>query len=146
MSGIRRAVSADLNRLLVLGREFCRADGHPFDDERVSSALGGLLADENLGVVWVIEEEVGLTGYAVVTYGYSIESGGRDALLDEIYVRERGTGDGRALMSAILTDLRDRGIPRVFLETEAPNEAARRFYSKFGFETQDSLWMSLDLS
>lgn len=26
-------------------------------------------------------------GYAIVTWGYSLESGGREALLDEIYLK-----------------------------------------------------------
>jgi ribosomal protein S18 acetylase RimI-like enzyme len=80
-----------------------------------------------------------------VTWGYSIESGGRDALLDEIYVREQGEGLGGRLLDDVLSDLVARGLPRVFLETEAHNEAVRQFYTRHGFETEASIWMSRDL-
>jgi len=39
-----------------------------------------------------------------------------------------------------------RGLPRLVLETEKANEAARRFYSRHGFVSEDSVWMSLDLT
>jgi ribosomal protein S18 acetylase RimI-like enzyme len=31
------------------------------------------------------------------------------------------------------------------LETERDNEGARRFYTRHGFTSEDSLWMSIDL-
>ena len=72
--------------------------------------------------------------------------GGRDALIDEIYVRDRGSGVGTSLLAAILDDLKgERALPRLTLETEKANEAARRFYARHGFVAEDSVWMSLDL-
>lgn len=121
-------------------------DGHPFDPEMVGRALRPLLAADELGVVWLIMDEGGgPAGYAVVTWGYSLESGGRDALLDEVFVRERGRGLGGAALTEILADCRRRGMARVFLETESRNEAVRRFYARHGFHTEDSVWMSLVL-
>lgn len=120
-------------------------DGHPFDRDRVTSALEPLLADDSLGEVWVVSGERGLEGYAVVTWRYSIESGGRDALLDEMYVSEPGSGTGSTLIEAVISAMRNRGLTRVFLETEIGNAAARRFYSRHGFSVEDSVWMSLEL-
>ena len=34
----------------------------------------------------------------------------------------------------------------MFLETEAPNERARRFYQRHDFTTEDSIWLSRDLT
>jgi ribosomal protein S18 acetylase RimI-like enzyme len=50
------------------------------------------------------------------------------------------------LLAAILEDVRARGLPRLVLETEKANEAARRFYERHGFASEDSVWMSLDLT
>ena len=121
-------------------------DGHVFEAGRVKPALVPLLASDELGVVHLVEEEGWALGYAIVTWGYSLESGGRDALIDEIYIRDRGSGVGTFLLAAILEDLKARNIPRLTLETEKANEAARRFYSRHGFVAEDSVWMSLDLS
>ena len=138
----RRATIADLELLLTLSSEFHEIDRHLHDPVRVRTAIEALLTSDDLGVVYVLGEGL---GYALVTWGYSIESGGRDALLDEIYVRERGKGLGGQLLDDVLSDLAARGLPRVFLETEAHNEAVRRFYNLHGFETEGSIWMSRDL-
>jgi GNAT superfamily N-acetyltransferase len=141
---IRRAGPDDLEAVVGLVGEFYVVDSHHFDRDRVVRALVPLLADDTYGVVWVIDADppAGPQGYAVVTWGYAVESGGRDALLDELYVRDRGTGRGGALLEALLADCRDRGLPCVFLETEAGNPRVRSFYTRHGFAIEDSVWMS----
>jgi GNAT superfamily N-acetyltransferase len=136
---VHRAGTDDLDLLLPLVREYCLLDRHPYDGERVRRALVPLLADDTHGLVWLIGEPP--QGYAVVTWSYSLESGGRDGLLDELYVRERGRGRGSAAVRAILDELSSLGIRRVFLETEDHNEAARRFYRRLGFREEPSTWM-----
>jgi GNAT superfamily N-acetyltransferase len=152
---IRRAGPTDLDALLRLVAEFYAVDGHPHDEEVVRRALVPLLEDDRFGVVWLIgdedvgedagEDAGGPAGYAVVTWSYALESGGRDALLDEIYVRGRGVGTGGQALDAILADCRRRGITKMFLETEAGNERGRTFYARHGFAVEDSIWMCCDL-
>ena len=116
-SVIRRAGPQDQALLLELIREFCQIDRHDFDEARVACALPPLLEDDRFGVVWLIGEptigtlaagvpaagvpaaggsadQAPVSGYAVVTWSYSLESGGPDALLDEIYLRNRHAGLG----------------------------------------------------
>jgi GNAT superfamily N-acetyltransferase len=109
------------------------------------AGLVPLLEDGVAGEVWVVEDEMGLGGYGVVTWGWSLESGGRDALLDELYVRDRGAGAGAALLEAIVAAARARGASRMFLETEEGNAAARRFYARAGFDVEGSVWMQRSL-
>lgn len=140
---VRLAQPADADALVQLVREYCIEDHHEFREARVRSALSHLLEDDSFGLVWVIGDP--LAGYAVVTWGYSLESGGRDALLDEVYVRERGRGTGARLLRAAIDDAIARGMKRMFLETEAGNRGARRFYTRLGFAVENSVWMSRDL-
>jgi GNAT superfamily N-acetyltransferase len=142
MALVRRADPADLDALLVLVAEFCAIDGHEFAAGRVRSALRPLLADERLGQVWVMADDGGgLGGYAVVTWGWSLEAGGREALLDELYVRERNQGAGALLLDVAAVGSRAAGASRLFLETESANVAVRRFYARHGFAAEDSVWM-----
>ncbi|HEX5696423.1 MAG TPA: GNAT family N-acetyltransferase, partial [Acidimicrobiia bacterium] len=60
----------------------------------------------------------GLAGYAVITWGYSIEAGGHDVRLDEIYLREQGFGTGTVLLEKLIARARERGASSIFLETE----------------------------
>jgi len=140
---VRRANADDQASLLPLVAEFCAVDGHDYDERVVLAGLGPLLEVEHgaVGQVWVVEEEGAITGYGVLTWGWSLESGGRDALLDELYVRDRGQGAGMALLEGMLVAARAGGASRMFLEPEDANGAARRFYSRAGFEAEDSVWM-----
>lgn len=137
---LSRASRDDLPMLLTLIREFYALDRHVFDESRVRSALLPLLDDDRFGLVWTIGEPV--DGYAVLTWGYSIESGGQEALIDEIYLRHRGVGTGSAILQAIVEDCRARGCRRMFLETESHNVRVRSFYGRAGFREDDSVWMS----
>ncbi|HSJ33581.1 MAG TPA: GNAT family N-acetyltransferase [Acidimicrobiia bacterium] len=142
---IRLAGPSDLDRLLEMHARFCAADDHQFDPEAARTALEPLLVDDRVGLVWVAEGEEG-GGYAIVTWGWSVESRGRDALLDEIYAEPPGRGIGAALIEAILAELKTReSVTRIFLETEEGNEGARRLYRRHGFEVEPSVWMSREL-
>ena len=140
---ISRAHPHDLDLLVALSAEFNEIDRHSHDESRVRAALSPLLKDDALGVVYLLGES--RDGYAVVTWGYSIESGGRDALLDEMYLRPRGEGYGGAALEEILGDLHQRGLTRLFLETERANTRVRAFYGRHGFTEDDSIWMSREI-
>jgi GNAT superfamily N-acetyltransferase len=142
---VRRGTAGDLASLLPLVREFCAVDGHVYDERFVRAGLAPLLEMDGPGEVWVVEDESGLAGYGVMSWGWSLESGGRDALLDELYVRDRGRGAGAALLEAILTAARAGGASRMFLETEEGNTSARRFYARAGFDVEGSVWMQRPL-
>lgn len=143
MAGIRRAVLADLDRLVSMHRRFCELDRHPFSDVRARRAFEPLVADDEHGVVWITDQP---EGYAVLTWGWSIEAGGLEAVLDEIFVAERSRGHGSALIEHVLTDAAARGIARVFLETERHNDTVRRLYERHGFAVDDSIWMSREFA
>ncbi|GAA0736313.1 GNAT family N-acetyltransferase [Dactylosporangium roseum] len=129
--------------LLELVREFCAADRHEFDEARIGRALGPLLAEDTHGQVWLAVDDSGAAaGYAVVTWGWSLESGGREALLDEIYVRDRGHGVGAVLLRHAMRAAAEAGASAMFLETEAHNTRVRGFYARHGFAEEDSVWMS----
>jgi GNAT superfamily N-acetyltransferase len=142
----RRAHTGDLRPLLALIAEFYEIDVHDYDEERIIPALEPMLVDDALGQVWVLEDEsMRLTGYLIVTWTWSLESGGRDCIVDEIYVRETGHGNGARLLEHGLAEAVSFGARAAFLETEAPNDAARRFYLRHGFVAEDSIWMSTPL-
>ena len=76
---IRKAGERDLEILVGFVAEYYATDGHFFDDGRVRAALETLMRDKSLGRLWVIGDGRGPSampvGYAVLTLGYSLESG-----------------------------------------------------------------------
>lgn len=142
---VRRAVPADLDTVLDLVAEYCAADDHPFDAATARTGVTPLLDDDRVGAVWLIDDDGVIDGYAAVTWGWSIESGGADAILDELYVRTKGRGHGSELIRHVEDDCRRRGVRRVFLETERANGAARRLYRRHGYVAEPSIWMAKTL-
>lgn len=139
---VRRAGDDDLDALLQLVEQFCAVDGHDFDIPRVTAALRPLLCDDRNGQVWLLTDGPAIIGYAVATWGWSLESGGRECLIDEFYVTRPGSGLGSRLITRVIEEAGKAGATVMFLETEARNEAARRFYRRHGFTVEDSIWLS----
>ena len=146
MVTLRLATSEDYQDLIPLIKEFCEIDNHEFDDARIEKSLVPLLKDTVLGRVIILEVEGELKGYAVLTWGWSLESGGREALLDEIYVRKRNQGWGALLLEKVVATAKDNGAKIIFLETELANERVRDFYIRHSFNKEDSIWLSQKLT
>ncbi|MEN8161490.1 MAG: GNAT family N-acetyltransferase [Myxococcota bacterium] len=125
----------DLEALLGPVARFNAEQGYAFDEPTARGALAELLARPELGRVYRIASDDRPVGYAVLCFGWSLEWGGRDAFLDEIYLEPpaRGQGVGRAALDALLETARELGVRAVHLEVEAANEAGQRLYRGAGF-------------
>src|SRR5256886_15512387 len=110
---LRRARSADLEKLLPLMAAFNHDDGIPFRRARVVAGLRRLLRERRLGIVVVAEsaDRRRFAGYAIGTFGFDLEFAGPDAFLTELYVRaeSRRLGLGARLLEAVTSGLRDGG-------------------------------------
>ncbi len=78
----------------------------------------------------------------LIAYGYATMEGRdwmalRDACgaLQDVWVEpdHRRGGVARALLTAVLAELKARGAPRVVLSTAARNEGAQKFFESMGF-------------
>ena len=143
---IRRATLSDLERIIPLCIDYCAADSREVNEPMIRSGLAGLLdSDENGFILIACDEHNSPIGYAAVSTGWSLEVGGADYILDEIFIQQRGEGIGRQLIAAAEDRCAERGVRRIFLETEGPNVRARSLYARLGFVEDDSVWMSKDL-
>jgi ribosomal protein S18 acetylase RimI-like enzyme len=140
---IRPANSADQESVLALLRFYCDEANTPLSDQHLLAGLVPLLTENQHGVVLVAEEEK-IIGYSILTWGWGIESGGMEALVDEMLIHpsRRGEGIGEMLLQATLERAKQECVKVVFLETEKDNPRSRKLYSKVGFEEESSIWMS----
>jgi len=140
----RDAAPADLDAILAFMRRLYAQEGLSFDEPSARATLSGIVRDRSLGRVWMIDEEAEPIGYMVLTLGYSLEYRGRDAFVDEIFVREdrRRRGIGRRAMRVMEDACRDLEVRALHLEVERPNAAAQALYRKFGFVEHDRLLMT----
>lgn len=147
VSTIAPAAESDLPAILAMQRDFYREDGYPYDPARITPALAELLRDARYGRVWLATSDGQPSGYLLLTYSYSVERGGRLALIDELYVRPetRGQGIGTHLLAATQAHCQEAGIATLLLEVERGNTDARRLYTRLGFTAydRDLMWKPL---
>lgn len=144
----RPGTSTDVDAFLPLIRDFYVIDQHDYDESFVRPALELLLGEARYGRAWFIEADGTVVGYIVLTYGFALESGGRDALIDEFYIDDahRGRGIGRQAVDFLRQHCRDEGIQLLYLEVENHNQDAFAFYERVGFTADDSTFMSMEVS
>ncbi len=134
---LRRATSEDVPTILPMMRDFNRFEGIAIEDDSLLPALEILLADASIGGVWLIEREEEVAGYAVITFGFDLEWGGRDAWLTELWIttEARGDGLGRAALMAVEKEATELGARALHLMVRHENTRARELYRSAGFKT-----------
>lgn len=147
LPGFLAAGQRDLDRVLSWVAELYRHEGIPFDPDVAGPALATLLDDPTLGQVWLIAVDGQPVGYLVLAFGYSLEYGGRTAVLDELFVAEayRGRGLGTRALQFAAGECRKLGLRALQLEVERHNQDAQRLYRGAGFVDHDRYLMSLRL-
>ena len=141
---LRAAQEDDLPQLLGFVRQLWEHEGLPFVETEVAQTVRELLASPHLGRVFLVDVGGESAGYAVLTFGFSFEYGGRDALLDEFLLRpeRRGAGLGGRVMALLEETCRALGIRALHLEVDRKNEAGRALYARRGFAGQDRLFLT----
>ena len=125
--------------MMPLVREFYVYERLQLNDARYRELALQLVENDALGRLLVIELNGELIGYAVIGFGFSLEFGGRDALLDEFYLRKahRGEGIGTKVLQSIEALCRAKGIAAVHLEADYVNARVHEFYKRMGYRDHD---------
>ena len=126
---------SDADLLVPLMRDFYAHERIEFDEATARRALGELLGDAQHGRIYLIREGAEVAGYLVLTFGFSLEFGGRDAFVDELFIREgwRGRGIGRRALEVAARVCRTAGVRALLLEVDHGNTTAQALYHKAGF-------------
>jgi diamine N-acetyltransferase len=138
------AEMTDIETLLVFMQEYYAFDHFPFEHDAARAALEKLLGDPAFGRAWLICDGTTAVGYVVLALGYSLEYHGRDAFIDELYIRasHRGQGVGRRTLAFLEQVCRDLGVNALHLEVERANTVAQGVYRRAGFEDHDRFLMT----
>lgn len=134
------ALPTDLDALVPMIRAYKDFEGFERDDAERVEALRTLLADPSRGAIWWICADGQRVGYVAVCFGFSLEFGGRDAFVDELYVvpEARGRGVGRAALAAAMRAAAAQGVRALHLEVGRTNARARALYESLGFDAREA--------
>ena len=133
---IRTSVVQDLNELEEMVALYHQFEAIATSQEHRLKALQPVLDGTPLAQAFMIDCDEKAVGYMIVTFTWSIEFGGPDAMLDELFIREgcRGRGLAQLAIKQLLEHLRHKGVLGLSLEVARTNERAIMFYEKLGFD------------
>lgn len=129
----------ELDRVEPLIAAFHAEEGITSTEAERRAAVAPLLDGSPHGAVYVIGPTRAPVGYMIVTFGWSIEFGGLDGFVDELYIRPTVRGRGLAT-EALLTlppALAEVGLRALHLEVDRENAAAQKLYAKAGFSARE---------
>lgn len=146
MTALTLAHADHLTALLPLAEAFHAEMGYGSDRAHLEGAFAPLLAGSPHGNVYLIGPARAPIGYLALSFGWSIEFGGLEAYLDEIYIRPavRGRGIGSEVLGHLPRALaKEAGLKALSLEVRRDDAAARAFYEKARFTArEDYIFMS----
>lgn len=144
MFAARPATEADLTSILTMMQDFNAIEAIPFDRDKLAPRVRELIGRPEVGGLLVFTVDGAPAGYAIVTWGWDLEWGGRDAFLTEIYVagERRRQGVGRRGLDAAQAFARAGGAHALHLAVRHDNAPARALYDADGFTAQPRLIMT----
>jgi ribosomal protein S18 acetylase RimI-like enzyme len=114
----------------------------------LNGCISELLNYPKYGSVFLIKQSNVIVGYIILSFGYTIEFGGRDAFVDEFYIKEefRNKGIGGSALDYIVKYAKTTGLKALHLEVKEKHNNAVRLYERKGFKSRSSKIMSLKLN
>ena len=129
----------DLVELRELARSYHSFEGVSCTGSDIGAAVSPLLGESVLGRCWLIRRGKETVGYVAICFGCSIEFGGRDPFVYEIYISEPSRS--RAIGTEVLRRLKSEslvlGVKALHLGVSRDNKRARRLYEKSGLSTRE---------
>ena len=133
------ALPEHIERLLPLVAAFHAESGIALSDEARRAGIAPLLDGIPHGCAYLVGPPRAPIGYVVITFGWSVEFGGLDAIIDELYIRPgvRGRGIASEALIALPKALSGAGLRAIHLEVDQDNEKAIKLYRRAGFSARD---------
>lgn len=139
MTQLTLAKPDDLDRLARLVGDFHAEHGIDQDTETRRAALAPLLEGCPHGAAYLIGPGRAPIGYIIVSFGWSVEFGGMDGAVDELYIRPavRGRGIGSEVLMSLPKALAGAGLKALHLQVNSDDDRALRFYRKLRFQPHE---------
>ncbi|WP_299901346.1 GNAT family N-acetyltransferase [uncultured Aquimarina sp.] len=134
----------DKTEVLEMMAAFNKIEGYEFDPIGREENVLAFTSDESLGRLYVMKYQQQIIGYLVLAFGFSFEYKGRDAFIDEFYIKPayRNKGIGGLTLDFIASESKKLGIQALHLEVEPRNVNANKLYLSKGYRSNDRKLMT----
>ncbi|HRE88603.1 MAG TPA: GNAT family N-acetyltransferase [Myxococcota bacterium] len=144
---IRPVTAEDKSAILRMMETFNEEEFIKYSVERLGQSFDALLTNPAWGQAFIAELGGVPIGYAVLTYSFDFEYGGRDAFLTELFItpRHRGRNLGHELLGHVQAFAREQGLSALHLIVRKENPQAQRLYRRNDFQFDPRLLMTKEL-
>lgn len=135
----RTSKESDIPVILEMMQGFYALDDYPFNAVAAKENLIEFIRNADLGRLFLLINSESIIGYITLTFGYSFVYGGRDAFIDEFFIKEayRNQGVGKSTMGFIREASQGLGVKALHLEVENHNEYASKLYLNEDFKANN---------
>ncbi|MDL2250697.1 GNAT family N-acetyltransferase [Lachnospiraceae bacterium OttesenSCG-928-J05] len=134
---IRSVEPKDKDVYLDLVRAFYQSEAvlHSIPDEYIENTWNELMSSSDYVKAYILERDNQVAGYALLSFTFSQEVGGKVAWLEELFMLPefRGQGLGKEFFAFMEANVESK-VSRVRLEVEPDNDRAKRLYESLGYE------------
>ncbi len=129
-------------------KDFWAFEQIPFSSEAALKVWQKAWAHPEFVQAWLLEFESQTVGYVVLTFGFSLEYGGLDAYVDELFVKPefRGRGFASQALAFLRLECQKLNVVALHLEVDTDNHNAKSLYAKMGFESTARELLNKDLT
>ena len=140
---LREANSDEVDTLVDFVGRYFAFDGIPFHPFDVRRSLLELVSDPRLGKAWILQVNGSSAGYAILTFGFDHEVGGRIGTITDFYLDPafRRRGIGTETLVRLEKEAVKLGLEALELQVVNDNEHAKGLYRKMGFQAADRIPM-----
>ncbi len=133
---VHAATHENIPDLVEMMQEFYDESAFSLDRDAAVSSFKTLLDEPAFGAIWMCFDGKDATGYVVLTICFSMEYGGFEGCVDDLYVRPaaRRKGVGNRLLESLLIECHDRNLESLQVEVAPYNGAAKALYEKIGLQ------------
>lgn len=138
-AALHLAKPQDLEKLMPLVMGFHTEMGFGTEETALERAIIPLLEGSPYGAIYLMGPARAPMGYVVLTFSWSLEFGGMDAFIDEIYLRPAVRGRGIALetLHSLRKTMKSAGVMALHLEVDRNDETAQKLYRRARFELRE---------
>lgn len=131
----------DIEAILELQQEFYGIENHR---DTAKEVLSTLIENAIYGKVWLIMINGKVSGYMILTFGYSFELKGKNAFLDELYLKPdfRDKGIEERAIDFLASQAKITDIKAIHLQVDLHNEANIALYHRYGFQHHQRVLMT----
>ena len=124
---LREANSDEVDTLVDFVGRYFAFDGIPFHLFDVRRSLLQLVSDPRLGKAWILQVNGSSAGYAILTFGFDHEVGGRIGTITDFYLDPafRRRGIGTETLARIEKEAVRLGLEALELQVENDNDEAK---------------------